>query len=193
MLYNRLYPAAINNRYQLEPSMSATENTPANKNFLSPLNFKFSIKRAPHVNFFLQKASIPMIQLPQIDIPNIFVPIPTTQTHLQYGRFSVTFKVDEDLENYMEIHNWMRALGFPDNFDEYKAIKKLPEYTGEGLRSDLSLIILNSTKTPNYEFVFRDAFPTFLSQVDFDSTLDDVNYVAATVEFTYTLYDINKL
>lgn len=173
--------------------MSAVNNTPANKNFLSPLNFKFSVKRAPHVNFFLQKASIPSIQLPQIDIPNMFVPIPTTRTHLEYGVFSVTFKVDEDLENYMEMHNWIKALGFPDNFDEYRKLSVIPEYTGEGLRSDLSLIILNSTKTPNYEFVFRDAFPTYLSNVTFDTTLDDVNYVSATVEFAYILYEVNKL
>jgi hypothetical protein len=173
--------------------MSAVSNTPTNKNFLSPLNFRFSIKRAPNVNFFLQKANVPSLDLPQIDIPNIFVPIPTTRTHLSYGRFSITFKVDEDLENYLEIHNWMRALGFPDNFQEFADIKKIPEYTGEGLRSDLSLIILNSTKTPNYEFVMRDAFPTYLSDVTFDSTQADVNYVAATAEFAYTMYDVSKL
>jgi hypothetical protein len=170
--------------------MSAVDNTPVNKNFLSPLNFKFLLKRAPHINFFVTKANIPSISIPQIDIPNMFVPIPTTRTHLTYGTFGITFQVDEDLTNYMEIHNWIRALGFPDNFDEYSALSTVPQYTGEGLRSDLGLIILNSTKTPNFEFSFRDAFPTYLSDVTFDTTMQDVQYVTASAEFAYTMYDV---
>jgi hypothetical protein len=172
--------------------MSALENTPNNRNFLSPLNFKFSIKRAPNVNFFIQRVNIPSIRLPDIDIPTQFVPIPTTG-RLTYGTFSVSFKVDEDLHNYLEIHNWMRGLGFPESYDEYKTISEQPEYTGDGLRSDLSLIVLNSAKNPNYEFVFRDAFPIDLSDATFDSTLTSVDYITATVEFKYTLFDVVKI
>lgn len=173
--------------------MTAVDGTPTNKNFLSPLNFKFSLKRAPHINFFVQKANIPSIDLPAIKIPTQFVPIPTNYTHLEYGKFEITFAVDEDLMNYMEIHNWIRALGFPDNYGEYAAINNIPKYTGDGLTSDLSLMILNSTKTPNYEFTFRDAFPTYLSDVNFATTSTDVQYVTATAEFTYILFDVTKL
>lgn len=172
--------------------MAATDNTPTNKNFLSPLNFKFLLKRAPHINFFVVKANIPSISLPVIDIPNVFLDIPTTQTHLKYGIFSITFQVDEDMMNYMELHDWIRALGFPDNFDEYKKLTMVPQYTGEGLRSDIGLVILNSTKTPNFEFAFRDAFPTYLSDVTFDTTLQDVQYITATAEFAYTMYDVTR-
>ena len=52
--------------------MSAINNTPENKNFLSPLNFRFQIKKAPNVNFFIQKVNIPQIELPQVDTPNPF-------------------------------------------------------------------------------------------------------------------------
>ena len=173
--------------------MSAIDNTPTNKNFLSPLNFKFSIKRAPHINFFVQKANIPSLELPSIDIPTQFVPIPTNYTHVEYGRFEITFAVDEDLQNYLEIHDWMRALGFPDNYEEHAALSRIPQYTGEGLVSDLSLIILNSAKRGNFELTFRDAFPTSLSGVQFDTTRDDVQYVTATAEFAYILYDIAKI
>jgi hypothetical protein len=41
--------------------MSSIDNTPENKNFLSPLNFRFQIKKAPHVNFFVQSVNIPAI------------------------------------------------------------------------------------------------------------------------------------
>jgi hypothetical protein len=174
-------------------NMTAIDNTPENKNFLSPLNFRFSIKRAPHVNFFLQRVNIPSLELPEIMIPTQFVPIPTEFTHLKYGQFSITFKVDEDLQNYLEIHNWMRALGFPTDYKEYADIAKIPEYTGEGTRSDISLIALNSAKNPNYEIVFVDAFPISLGDIVFDTTDNDVNYVTTTANFIYTYYNINKI
>ena len=173
--------------------MSAIDNVPTNKNFLSPLGFKFAIKRAPHINFFVQKANVPSLALPSIDIPTQFVPIPTNYTHVDYGRFEVTFAVDEDLKNYLEIHDWMRALGFPDNYDEHAALSRVPQYTGEGLVSDLSLIILNSNKRGNFEFTFRDAFPVSLSGMQFDTTRDDVQYVTAIAEFAYIMYDITKV
>lgn len=173
--------------------MSALDNTPQNKNFLSPLNFKFSIKRAPNLNFFIQKANIPSIRLPSLEIPTMFNPIPVPYTHMDYGDFDITFKVDEDFQNYLEIHNWIRALGFPEEFEERRAISKNPEYTGAGLYSDLSLIILNSLKNPNYEFTFRNAFPTDLSSIDFDTSSEDVDYVTASVTFKYMLFDITKL
>ena len=112
---------------------------------------------------------------------------------MEYGDFDITFKVDEDFQNYLEIHNWIRALGFPEQFEERTAISKNPDYSGEGLYSDLSLIILNSAKKPNYEFTFRSAFPTDLSSVEFDTSDDDVDYVTASASFKYMLFDIVKI
>ena len=129
--------------------MSAVENTPINKNFLSPLNFKFFLKRAPHVNFFVTKANIPSLRLPTNEIPTIFNPIPNPIAHIEYGMFEIEFQVDEDLKNYMEIHNWIRGLGFPEQFSEYADLKSKSQISGEGLRSDLGLIILSAGYIPN--------------------------------------------
>ena len=173
--------------------MTAVDDTPSNRNFLSPLNFQFSIKRAPNVNFFLQKVNIPSIRLPSIDIPTQFIPIPTQFTHMEYGEFSITFKVDEDFKNYLEIHDWIRALGFPKQYSERAAIDAIPEYTGNGVFSDISIIALNSAKNPNFEVTFTDAFPTYLGDIVFDSTYDDVNYITCEASFKYTLYEITKI
>jgi hypothetical protein len=173
--------------------MTAVDDTPNNRNFLNPLNFQFSIKRAPNVNFFLQKVNIPSIRLPSIDIPTQFIPIPTQYTHMEYGEFSITFKVDEDFKNYLEIHDWIRALGFPKQYSERAAIDVIPEYTGNGVFSDISIIALNSAKNPNFEVTFTDAFPTYLGDIVFDSTYDDVNYITCEASFKYTLYEITKI
>ena len=39
---------------------------------------------------------------------------------LDYESLSVRFLVDEDLKNYMSIHNWMTGLGFPESAGDFK-------------------------------------------------------------------------
>lgn len=176
----------------MEDYMSAIDNTPANKNFLSPLNFKFQIKKAQHVNFFIQKVNIPSIALPSVDTPNPFVTLPSPGEHLKYGNLDISFKVDEDLQNYLEIHNWLVSMGKPENYEQYRIIQDKSVVSGEGIYSDVSLYVLASTKTPNYEITFVDAFPVSLSELSFNSSDNDVNYIQASASFKYTYYNINK-
>lgn len=164
----------------------------ANKNFLSPLNFKFQLKRAPHVNFFIQKINIPGISLPRVETGNPLLNIAYAGDHLQYGTLEMTFKVDEDLQNYLEIHDWLRGQGKLSHA-EYKVLADAKTYTGEGLKSDISLTILTSNKRANYEVVFKDAFPLFISGIDFDTTDEDVQHVSASASFRYVYYDIMKV
>lgn len=161
-------------------------------NFLSPLNFKFQLKRAPNLNFFVQKVNIPGLSLPKVDTPNPLLSIPYAGDHLQYDELELTFKVDENLQNYLEVHNWVRALGKSD-FQEYANLAKNPTYTGEGLRSDIVLTVLTSQKNPNYEFIFKDAFPISISGVTFATTDENVDYIEATATFVYIQFDVIKV
>jgi hypothetical protein len=173
--------------------MSAIDNTPSNKNFLSPLNFKFQIKKAPHVNFFIQKVNIPSIALPSPQPNNPFVKVPIPGEHLNFGDMTITFKVDEDLQNYLEIYNWVIALGKPQNYNQFKTINEKPLISGDGIYSDISLLVLSSTKMPNYEITYVDAFPVELSQIVFNTTDTDVNYIEASATFKYTYYTITNI
>jgi len=173
--------------------MTAVDNTPYNKNYLSPLNFAFQIKRSPHLNFFVQEVNIPSIKVNYPVQQNPFVRIPISGDHVDFGILRVSFKIDEDMQNWFEVHNWIRALGFPYEFEEYKNLSMKPAVTGEGLISDITIIVLNQVKLPIFEVTFRDAFPTTLSDLSFKTTDSDVNYITATAEFKYTLYDVVKL
>lgn len=163
-----------------------------NKNFLSPLNFKFQLKRAPHVNFFLQSVNIPGLSLPEIDVSNPLIRVPYAGDHLMYDELEVQFKIDEELNNYMELHSWVRSLGKRD-YREYAALKQKSVQSGESLKSDISLLILTSNKNANYEVVFKDAFPIRVSGIDFTTTDQDVEYITASATFRYLTYDITKV
>ena len=163
-----------------------------NKNFLSPLNFKFILKRAPHVNFFVQSAELPGLALPDIDVGNPLIRAPYPGDHLMYDELTITFKVDEDLNNFLELHNWIRSLG-KLNYAEYDALSKKASYTGESLRSDMTLTLLTSNKNANFEVVFKDAFPIKVSGFTLQSTDSDVDYVTSSAVFRYLSYDIGKV
>lgn len=173
--------------------MTAIDNTPKNLNYLSPLNFKFQLKKAPHVNFFIQKVNIPAISLKNATYANPFVNIPLPGEHIDYTPLQITFKVDEHLQNYLEIHNWIVGLGKPRNFEQYASLERKGITTGEGIVSDISLQVLSNTKVHNYEVTFIDAHPIDLSGVQFNTTDTDVNYLEATASFRYTYYTINKI
>jgi hypothetical protein len=172
--------------------MAAVDNTPTNKNFLSPLNFKFIMKRAPHVNFFIQRITIPSIVLPYTYSPNPIVRIPEPGDQLEYDELNIAFRVDEDLQNYFEIQNWLRGTG-KQSFEQYTTLATNSVLTGDALKSEISVTILSSAKRPNYEIIFESAFPTKISSITFDTSLEDVAYLEAEASFKYTKYEINKI
>ena len=165
-----------------------------NNNYLSPIGFKFLIEKSPKTSFLCQSANIPEISLGEIDIPTPFVKFPI-EGNFQYGSLNFQFLVDEDLDNYLEIHNWMRALGVPYSFEERAEfedaiVRRTSNNIDRNIFSDGTLQILTNNLTSNFEVVFTDMFPTSLSTLDFDSTVDDNNFLTANVSFQYTYYEI---
>lgn len=175
--------------------MSIVNTEPTNKNFLSPLGFKFVIKKTPNVNYFVQAVNIPNVNLGETAIPTPFRRIPIAGDHIEYGDLQITFKVDEEMKNYLELFDWIKAIGFPDNFDQHKKVdpKFVNPYTGEGVYSDATLVILSSAMNPVHEVVFRDAFPVSLTDFNFDARNVDVEYIEATATFKFRTFDINPL
>jgi len=173
--------------------MSAIDNQPTNPSFLSPLGFNLQIKKCPNVNFFVQDVSIPSVSLGTADAETPFTKIPFPGTRLTYGNLLVTFKVDEDMKNYLEIYSWLRAIGFPDNFAQYNNIAGVNLTTGEGVFSDISLLVMTSAMNPNMQVNFYDCFPVDLSELKFDSTSADVAYLTATVAFANRRFDIETI
>ena len=170
-----------------------------NRNFLSPLGFKFALKRSPSVAFFCNQANIPEMTLGVADQPTPFKDIPIPGDKIQFGDLQLRFLVDENLDNYMEIFSWIRALGFPESLEEiYDWQKKdfdiaQPDKTTESFYSDATLEVLTSSQNPNFKIKFQDMWPTTLSTLEFDATDEDISYLTADVTFKYTLFNITDL
>jgi hypothetical protein len=159
-----------------------------NVNFLSPTEFKVSIKRLPNIEFYVQRASIPGISSSPVIIPTPFNPIYQTPDKLTYSNLNLSFIVDENMSNYIEIFNWLTSITLSKNFKDYNRIVN----SDEGIISDITLHILSSHKNTNVEITFLNCFPTSISEVNLDLTASDVTYPEATVEFQYETYSITK-
>lgn len=171
---------------------SAFSNQIQNRNFLSPIGFKFTLTKEPKVAFFCNSARIPEITLGVARQPSYLKNLDVPGEILTYGDFSLKFLVDENMENYMAIHNWLTGLGFPETAEQYKKLTT----DDQGLRdskqafSDGSLHILNSNFRDIAVVKFKDLFPVSLSSLEFDTTPTDVVFLNAEVSFKYTIYDI---
>ena len=170
-----------------------------NRNFLSPVGFKFSLKRAPGVAFFCNQANIPSMDLGIAEQPSYLRNIPVPGDKIQFGDLTLRFLVDEDLVNYMELQRWIRGLGFPESMDEFRKLEGeavLPGNfgnAGDDIYSDGTLQILSSNLVPSFQVVFTDLFPYTLSTVTFDATDTDIEYFTADVSFKYTIYNLTDM
>jgi hypothetical protein len=172
------------------------DNQVQNRNFLSPSGFKFILNKAPKVAFFSNTANIPRIDLGIASQPNYLRDIPVPGEKMEFEDFTLRFLVDENLENYMEIQNWIRGLGFPESLKEiYDLQNDAPigynrHNKMNNIYSDGTLEVLNSNKNLNFKVIFKDMFPYSLSSLDFNATEEDVEYFTAEVSFKYTMYNI---
>lgn len=173
--------------------MSVLDRNPTNINFLDPHNHQFVIRRLPNVKFFVQKINLPGLSLPPVNVNNPFSTIPHIGDQLTWNDLTVQFKVDEDLNNWQEIFNWLIAISAPNDFSEYNEISNACEMCGNGIYSDISLIILNNNKNPTREFTFRDCWPHSLSDIEFNTTDESINYVNCICTFKYISYKVSSL
>lgn len=167
-------------------------NQISNRNFLSPVGFKFTLAKNPKVSFFCNSAKIPEISLATEPQPSYLKNIDVPGDIITYGDFSIRFLVDEDLVNYMEIHNWITGIGFPETANQYSSLITNDDNIQDPKRafSDGSLYILDNNYNTNTIVKFKDLFPVSLSSLDFDATQTDIQYFTAQVTFKYTVYNI---
>ena len=92
-----------------------TETSPLNRqpdklDYSSPTQFRFILNQIPKVQFFVQTANIPGINLGEVVIPTPYKDIPYIGDKITYENLSVQFLVDEHLENYIEFGTFIYKL-----------------------------------------------------------------------------------
>ena len=181
-------------------SVSPFDKQIANRNYMSPVGFKLVLTKTPKVDFLCQSANIPSISMGTAIQPSYLKDIPVPGDKVLYDDLTVSFLVDEKMENYLAIHKWITGLGYPESRGQYDQLRKDDNRTDSIIGdngdpryfefSDATLQVLNSNYKPSVLINFKDTFPISLSTLDFDVTTRDYNYFTAQVTFKYTIYNI---
>ena len=172
--------------------MSINLTVPANVNPLSPNGFKFNIAKLPDIEYFCQQVHIPGITFGDPILANPFANMPIPGDHLTYDTLEVQFLVDESMDNYISIYNWIVALGFPQTYQQYITYINSQQ---SGVLSELAksystgtMQILNNTNNPVRTITFNDLFPISLETLQFQSTNQDVPYLVGQATFRFSYY-----
>lgn len=156
-------------------------------NFFSPLEFQVSVSRMPNVEFFTQRISIPSISGETAIMVTPFNPLHFTPDKLQFSPLDLQFIVDEKMENYIEMLNWIKGSTFPENYEQFKNLAQ----SKEGIFSDITILMANSSKNIFMKAEFKNCTPTSLSEIQLDTTIPDVVYPVCTATFAYSYFNIS--
>ena len=96
---------------------------PSKSDYASPIQFRFKCTKLPLVEFFVQSANIPGINLGSATQTNPLYDIPLPGDKITYSALDMSFLVDENLNNYKEIHDWIIGLGFPSNNQQFQDLQ----------------------------------------------------------------------
>ena len=164
-----------------------------NRNFLSGVAFKFNLAKFPKVDFFSNSAIIPVLNLELAQQASYLKNIAVPGERLTYGDFTLRFLVDENMENYKSVYDWLTGLGFPETTKDFADIIKDSDGQTDPKEAfcDGTLRILNSNYREVAKVKFSDLFPISLTSLDFDATNTDVQFFTAEATFKYTLYKLS--
>jgi hypothetical protein len=191
---------------------SPLSRQPTKLDYSSPTQFRFLINQLPKVEYFTTEANLPGISTGDGVFNTPFKDINILPDKLNYEDLTISFIVDENLENYIEIHTWLTSIGFPKDRSQFsdfrsttsnmstktrgesKDIGDVRASTPElAMTSDCVMTILTNKNNPVVECRFRDVFPTSLSGLTYSQNQTDVEYLTASVNFKYTIYEIVTL
>ena len=158
------------------------------QNYLSPIEFRFLIQRLPYTEFFTQSVNVPGVSLNATEMATPFKTLYFSGDNITYNEFTVNVRVDENMNNYQEILNWMIGMTFPDNFDQYANLTE-----GDGIYSDATLMIMTNGKNSNIQIVMKDIFPTSLGDIQLNTTAGDVDFASCDITFKIGSYEIRPL
>jgi len=194
----------------------ADTSQPTVLDYATQTQWRLAFNRIPKTTWFCTAANIPGITLGEATYPTPMADMFVTGDKLTFDTLNITFLVDEELQNYREIWDWIVGMGAPRQHSQFSevltkgdgttlkfstvgsddelsprdaAVMKGGTPTEGNIYSDANLIIYSSKNTPKVEVKFKEMFPTSLSGLDYSQESTDVEYFKATATFRYLYYE----
>ena len=189
----------------------ADTSQPTVFDYATGTQWRLGFQRLPKTTWFCTAANVPGITLGEAMYPTPFGTTSITGDQLTFETLNFTFLVDEELQNYRELWDWLVGIGAPKKHSQWRTIldcgdgavrsfgtpdtdtRTKTTFDESNLYSDSTLIVYNSKNTPKVNVHFKNMFPTSLSALEYSQELTDVEYFKATASFRYLYYEFETV
>lgn len=157
------------------------EATNKNLNVLSSNRAVLNIEKFKNISIQAQSTNIPSVNIAEAITPTPRVNIQIPGDKIEFDDLNIEFLVDENLEAWKEIHNWMIGIAAPQESTQFNKDEQV---------CDGTLHIYSSHNNEIMKFRFYDMWPSNLSTVDFTEEDSETVVKKANVLFKYMLYTV---
>ena len=189
----------------------ADTSQPTVQDYATGTQWRLAFNRTPKTTWFCTAANIPGIQLGEAQYPTPMADMVVTGDKLTFETLNITFLVDEELQNYRELWDWIVGIGTPVKHSQWTselfkgdgAVRQFGiedvdprtkvSYEESNLYSDATLIVYNSKNTAKVNVQFKNMFPTSLSALEYSQELTDVEYLKPSATFRYLSYEFETV
>lgn len=176
----------------LTPETTVTvDNAPTSfstVSLLQPTAFKVTIDRQYFANleFFAQSVLHPAMSLTAAEVPYKRIgSIPFPGDKLTFGEVTAIIIIDEDLNAYTEMYNWMQRLVEQDHQTAGDRTDTNPPSF-----ADITISVLSSHNNQTRQIRYIDCVPTLLGDISFEATTGDVEFLTFPVSFRFSHFEI---
>lgn len=157
-----------------------------NNNFLQPSGFTISISREnyPKLEFFAQAVSHPSVDVAATDMSVRRARIPYAGDTVQFGPLDITFLVDENMESYIEMFDWMRRL-VNQNQTPVGDDSNIPT------EADIIVSVLTSHNNPNRRIKYYNCVPESVTGIELNTQSGAEIPLTFNVSFRCTAFEID--
>ena len=171
--------------------MATLSTTPVNKSFLSNNKFDFVLKRIPNFTYLVQSVNLPGLTLQSSSINTPFSAVSIPGNQITFSSLSLTFLVDEDMQSWLELYNWIVQLGNPKGYNKVGTLTGKPGSV-TSTTSDATLLIKTNANNSNFKIDFYGVYPTDLGDMQF-SAVENQEFITSTATFNYTYYEATNI
>ena len=148
-----------------------------NRNLALGTSFKLDIPGMEEMNYFVQSTGLPSISMGGVDTPyqNHQTNVPSNR--IEFDPLNINFLVDEDLANYESLFRWMVET-------------TMTEPVVPNQMRNITLHFTNSSKLHKLAIRFHKAYPTMMSELPLDSSVNDAQPIVCSATFRYQYFEI---
>jgi len=165
-----------------------------NFNYLQPTSFKLTIDRRnfPNLEFFCQNITHPGMIMSAAELPYQKVAgVPFPGDKLTFNELSANIILDENLEGYSEMYNWIRRLLDTNMAGPVsRAQRRGNTLQAEPTYSDITLSILSSHNNLTKQVRYIDCIPTSLGDIVFESTAAGTEFIVFNASFRFNYFEL---